>query len=111
MIKRSHFSVREGEQPLEVKLPGVDRVEIEKEITLTSLFLRKLSLCVHHDFDYMRDYLFIISRSAPFSSMTRESSHLEKRVMRAIVPEDGTPEREGFDLALSYLNEFFRDHH
>lgn len=102
------FIVRSGEEPIVMrnfKTPSIDET-----VSFGLIFLRSLGITVHRDFDRMQDSLLITSRTAPFSSLSRNEISFDKRFVKIPMPEEGTPERAGFDAAVAAICGFVGSH-
>jgi len=106
----SCFVIGEGEAGFELSGRPDGLPQIDEDVSAGALFLRALGLTVTHDFDRMTDRLRIHSRSAPWDSLQRSGVTFDKRVVYVDLPPRGTEKREGFDLALSAISVFLRDH-
>lgn len=84
--------------------------QVEGSWSTGSLFLRDLSMTVHHDFDHMTDIFRLRSRSAPWSALKRSGFTFEKRILDVVLPPRGTTERDGADMVIGVLSEFLPSH-
>ncbi len=89
---------------LPTKIDGV------QESSTGPLFVRDLAVAVEHDFDKMLDKVRFYSRAAPGDSLRMAGFTFDKRVTTFYLPERGTPERDGANMALGVLAGFLEDH-